>query len=103
LSRHPAAAAAVNAARPGSGAVTTALAALLHSAGQHALMLAIDINRDAAAATRATAAANGAALPVEVVCGDLCGCVAERLRRGVDVVVCNPPYVPTPPEEVGTQ
>lgn len=40
--------------------------------------------------------------PFEVVCCDLALCMRDRLRRQVDILVFNPPYVPTPPEEVGS-
>lgn len=41
--------------------------------------------------------------PFEVVCCDLGLCMRDRLRRQVDILVFNPPYVPTPPEEVGSK
>lgn len=63
------------------------------------LVLAIDINEDAAAATATTAAANGAM--VEVVRGDKWSALRPSLFGCVDVLVFNPPYVPTPDEEVG--
>eukprot|EP00611_Tribonema_gayanum_P011227 TRINITY_DN21402_c0_g1_i1.p1 TRINITY_DN21402_c0_g1~~TRINITY_DN21402_c0_g1_i1.p1 ORF type:complete len:230 (-),score=77.48 TRINITY_DN21402_c0_g1_i1:489-1148(-) len=88
---------------PGSGAITTALATLLAEERRFSLMLAVDINASAATATAATAAANCVTLPVEVVQGDLANALERGLSGCVDVLVFNPPYVPTPPEEVGTQ
>ncbi|KAG8465630.1 hypothetical protein KFE25_002937 [Diacronema lutheri] len=85
----------------GSGAVTSSLWASLQLRTP-ALFLCIDINPRAAATTRATCALNGVR-PADVVRADLVHPFAERLRGQVDVLVCNPPYVPTPPEEVGTQ
>ncbi|CAN0186844.1 unnamed protein product, partial [Laminaria digitata] len=41
--------------------------------------------------------------PFEVVCCDLAGCMRGRLKGLVDVLLFNPPYVPTPPEEVGSK
>jgi release factor glutamine methyltransferase len=64
-------------------------------------MLAVDINRDAAVATRRTATASG--ISIDVVQGDLASPLLPRLAGAVDVLIFNPPYVPTPPEEVGTQ
>ena len=77
----------------GSGAVITHLGSLLppHSTA----LLATDVNPAAAAATRATGAAN--AQRVEVGLMDL----VSALRPGmVDVLVFNPPYVPTSSEEL---
>ena len=64
-------------------------------------VLAIDLNGAAAAATVGTAAAN--ARCVDVVNGDKWSCLRPSLQGGVDMVVFNPPYVPTPDEEVGSQ
>lgn len=76
---------------PGSGVVSTYLATL---APRACCVVAIDINPHACAMTAATAAANSA--KVDVIRGDLTTCV-----RHCDVLVFNPPYVTTPPEEVG--
>eukprot|EP00966_Prymnesium_polylepis_P083579 1935916-Prymnesium_polylepis.1 len=77
----------------GSGAVITHLGSLLppHSAA----LLASDVNPTAAATTRATGAANS--LQIEVGLMDL----LSALRPGtIDVLVFNPPYVPTSTEEL---
>ena len=77
----------------GSGCVITHLASLLPSA----VLLALDVNRDAAVASRATAAANGAGLRVEALHMDL----LHALRpASIDVLVFNPPYVPTSEDEL---
>ena len=58
-------------------------------------LVALDVNPDALAATRETLAAHG--LSGELVRADL----LAGLRRGVfDLVLFNPPYVPTPPDEL---
>ena len=76
----------------GSGCVITSLAQAL--AGT-AAFLASDVNPAAATATAATAAANG--VSVQVLQMDL----LTALRPGcVDVLVFNPPYVPTSSEEL---
>lgn len=75
----------------GSGCVVTHLGSLLPDA----VLLAGDINRAAAAATTATAAANG--VHIEALHMDL----LTALRPGsVDVVIFNPPYVPTSRDEL---
>jgi release factor glutamine methyltransferase len=77
----------------GSGCVISHLGSLLPK-GSTAL-LATDVNPAAAAATRATAAANSQ--PVDVALMDL----LSALRPGlIDVLVFNPPYVPTSSEEL---
>lgn len=88
------------------------------------MTLAVDVNPAAAAATMSTRAANGlgawrparsgapppAAAPAggdalppapgDAVVADLAGPLASRLAGAVDVLLFNPPYVPTPAEEV---
>ena len=77
----------------GSGAVVTHLARLLPAGST--LVLAGDVNPDAIAATAATAQRNGVVVqPVQM---DL----LSALRPGmVDVLVFNPPYVPTSDDEL---
>ena len=97
---------------PGSGVVSAYVAALL--AAQAPRVVCVDVNPRACALSARTAAANGAR--VDVVRGDLATRVRRRpsaarkasrgarrcLARGsVDVLVFNPPYVPTPRAEVG--
>lgn len=38
---------------------------------------------------------------IDIVQDDLLGALMPRLQGAVDILVCNPPYVPTPDEEVG--
>ena len=96
-------AAALRAVRPavcvevgsGSGAVATHLGRLLAASAPPPHVLATDVNRTAALATAATAAAAGVA--VHALHADL----LRALRPGsVDVVVFNPPYVPTSAAEL---
>jgi release factor glutamine methyltransferase len=75
----------------GSGAVITHLASLLPDSA----MLASDVNRWALLATAATASANSRR--VSTVQADL----LSAFRPGsIDVLIFNPPYVPTPDEEL---
>lgn len=77
----------------GSGAVLAHLGSLLPQ--NSTALLGIDINPFAAAATRATGVANSQPIHVSVM--DL----LSALRPGiVDILVFNPPYVPTSPEEL---
>ncbi len=87
---------------PGSGIVSAHLSAVL-GAEQHALFLGCDINPVAARVARETFRRNVGSRPhvCETLVGDLCGPVAARLRGQVDVLLFNPPYVPTGPEELG--
>ena len=63
--------------------------------------IATDINTHAADCTRRTAEANK--VSVEVIETDLVSGLEERLYGKVDILLFNPPYVPTPDEEVGTK
>ncbi|KAI9011882.1 S-adenosyl-L-methionine-dependent methyltransferase [Phycomyces nitens] len=82
----------------GSGCVTAMLAKII---GQHnAVYLTTDINPYACRATQQTAKQNGVSL-VEPIQASLVGPLLPRLTNLVDVLVFNPPYAVTPPEEVG--
>ncbi|CAM9328867.1 unnamed protein product, partial [Choristocarpus tenellus] len=90
---------------PGSGAVIAFVCSLLRDGegknnGQ-TLFLAADINPQAAEASLRTARANKVE-PYEVVCCDLALCMTNGLQGRVDILLFNPPYVPTPSEEVGS-
>lgn len=57
------------------------------------------MNEDAVLATRRTAERNG--VVVRAVRTDLVEAIAESTAGRVDILLFNPPYVVTPPEEVG--
>lgn len=82
----------------GSGYVITSLALMLgQDVGAH--YFATDINSHAIEVTHKTLEAHG--VHAEVICTDVTSGLLPRLAGMVDVVVVNPPYVPTPEEEVG--
>ena len=83
----------------GSGCVITFVAKMLQDGGAPAHCVAVDVNLDAARATQKLATHNGVA--VDVVNAHLTGAVADGLAGRVDVLLFNPPYVPTPGDEVG--
>lgn len=80
----------------GSGYIS---AVLSHVLGHSAYVLSTDVNVRAAQITAATMDANGAGGTSDRVVCDLVGPLAERLKHSVDVLVFNPPYVPTDEEE----
>jgi release factor glutamine methyltransferase len=61
-----------------------------------------DINPDALRIAQETAAANHVVSPLHVHPCDLASDVLETLRNQVDIILFNPPYVPTPDDEVGS-
>eukprot|EP01125_Pyxidicula_operculata_P008809 TRINITY_DN2923_c0_g1_i1.p1 TRINITY_DN2923_c0_g1~~TRINITY_DN2923_c0_g1_i1.p1 ORF type:complete len:192 (-),score=14.24 TRINITY_DN2923_c0_g1_i1:809-1384(-) len=81
----------------GSGCVLTFLANMLGSSRYY---LSTDVNINACSATKKTATANG--VTVETVRCDLVSPLFSRLKGKVDLLVFNPPYVPTDDEEVGS-
>ncbi|KAL0389361.1 UNVERIFIED_CONTAM: Methyltransferase N6AMT1 [Sesamum calycinum] len=83
----------------GSGYVITSLALLLGKEDSDAYYIATDINPHAVRVTCETLLAHGC--HAEVVNTDIASGLEKRLSRSVDVMVVNPPYVPTPEEEVG--
>ncbi|XP_057846189.2 uncharacterized protein LOC131055884 isoform X1 [Cryptomeria japonica] len=82
----------------GSGYVITSLALML---GQETGIqyLATDISSAATEVTHKTLAAHG--VHADVILADLASGLDKRLAGIVDVLVVNPPYVPTSEEEVG--
>ena len=87
---------------PGSGAVSTALCTLLRSRGASGpFVIGADINPAACHATCTTASVNGVGSRLDTVQCDLALPLRRRLKRQVDVLLFNPPYVPTPHDEVG--
>ncbi|KAG6404875.1 hypothetical protein SASPL_132452 [Salvia splendens] len=83
----------------GSGYVITSLALLLEKECSGSYYVATDINPHATTVTRETLAAHGCF--AEVVHTDIASGLEKRLARSVDVMLVNPPYVPTPDAEVG--
>ncbi|KAM4887700.1 methyltransferase N6AMT1 isoform 1-T1 [Thomomys bottae] len=82
----------------GSGVVSTFLASMI---GPQALYMCTDINPEAAACTLETARCNK--VQIQPVITDLVKGLLPRLKGQVDLLVFNPPYVVTPPEEMGSQ
>lgn len=87
----------------GSGYVITSLALMLgqEAAAGGVQYLATDINPYAIKVTGETLEAHG--VHAELVCTDIASGLESRLAGSVDVMVVNPPYVPTPEDEVGRQ
>lgn len=83
----------------GSGYISCSLACLLKKEGCNAVCIATDISPHAVEATKATLAAHQVS-SVDVVQANLVSPLFVRLQEAVDVLVFNPPYVPTPDEEV---
>ncbi|XP_002921160.2 LOW QUALITY PROTEIN: methyltransferase N6AMT1 [Ailuropoda melanoleuca] len=81
----------------GSGVVSAFLASII---GPQALYMCTDINPEAAACTLETAQCNK--VHIQPVITDLVKGLLPRLKEKVDLLVFNPPYVVTPPEEVGS-
>uniref|UniRef100_F6YDD7 Methyltransferase HEMK2 n=2 Tax=Equus TaxID=9789 RepID=F6YDD7_HORSE len=81
----------------GSGVVSAFLASMI---GPQALYMCTDINPEAAACTLETARCNS--VHIQPVITDLVKGLLPRLKGNVDLLVFNPPYVVTPPEEVGS-
>uniref|UniRef100_A0A2K5CVN4 Methyltransferase HEMK2 n=1 Tax=Aotus nancymaae TaxID=37293 RepID=A0A2K5CVN4_AOTNA len=80
----------------GSGVVSAFLASVI---GPQALYMCTDINPEAAACTLETACCNR--VHIQPVIIDLVKGLLPRLKEKVDLLVFNPHYVGTPPEEVG--
>jgi len=82
----------------GSGCVITYLSSLLSSSCVGpSVFMAVEVNPRAAVATKLTATVNSQ--HVDVICADFTTC--PLTPHSVDLLVFNPPYVPTPDEEVG--
>ena len=60
-----------------------------------------DINIKAVDITRRTGRQNGVTL--NSILMDLAGALLSRLKNNIDLLLFNPPYVVTPPEEVGSK
>lgn len=83
----------------GSGCVITYLSTLLAQSKVVYRALATDINPIALETTRQTAEANQ--VSIELFQTDLLTAVEHTHAGLIDVMLFNPPYVPTPSEEIG--
>eukprot|EP01041_Mallomonas_annulata_P011836 gene11836-24816_t len=84
----------------GSGCVITFLNLMLQGSNLEPISyFATDINPNAALATKRTSISNNSY--VEVICTDFVSGLKDHLLQAVDVLIFNPPYVPTPANEVG--
>lgn len=81
----------------GSGVPITFLSTLLGDACASAM--ATDINRAALEFARKTATENGVN-HLELLQADLAGPLLPQFQHSVDIIIFNPPYVPTPDAEV---
>jgi release factor glutamine methyltransferase len=81
----------------GSGCVSAALAQVLRKVNVASCHIVTDINPHAVDACHATFAANSV-FRSDMLRADLLGSLRASL---IDVLMFNPPYVPTPPDEVG--
>ncbi|XP_022722385.1 hemK methyltransferase family member 2-like [Durio zibethinus] len=85
----------------GSGYVITSLMLMLGEEGNGAQFIATDINHHAIRVTQETMEAHG--VHAELIHTDIASGLENRLAGSVDVMVVNPPYVPTPEDEVGQE
>lgn len=85
----------------GSGYVITSLALILGAEGNGVNYIATDINPHAVKVTHETMEAHG--VNAELIITDIASGLEKRLAGLVDVMVVNPPYVPTPEDEVGSE
>ncbi|XP_059281554.1 uncharacterized protein LOC132035297 [Lycium ferocissimum] len=85
----------------GSGYVITSLAVMLGHERFAPYYIATDINRHALKVTRETMDAHR--VNAELVHTDISSGLEKRFADSVDVLVVNPPYVPTPEDEVGCE
>ncbi|CAL8466125.1 g5661 [Coccomyxa elongata] len=84
----------------GSGYISCSIALLLQQLGIAAHCISTDINPAAVSATACTLQAHNVLGKVDLIRSDLLQGLRARLHRAVDLLVFNPPYVPTPDEEV---
>jgi len=88
---------------PGSGIISAALANLTvneNSPQKLSYVFSCDINISACVATNRTAYHNNVSGNLDVICCNLLESLKHRLFENIDLVVCNPPYVPTSDEEL---
>ena len=87
----------------GTGVATVAMLKLLNSGHHQVHAYMTDINPRALEMARRTAQANGIDSDRITTCNcDLASNLVTRLENQVDILIFNPPYVPTPNEEVGS-
>mmetsp|Transcript_5651 Transcript_5651/g.9859 ORF Transcript_5651/g.9859 Transcript_5651/m.9859 type:complete len:224 (+) Transcript_5651:80-751(+) len=85
----------------GSGYVICSVALMLKHLGLHGQqLLAVDHSSCALQATQQTLASHGLQGSVELLQSDLTGAWHSNLKHHVDLLLFNPPYVPTPDEEL---
>ncbi|KAK8806196.1 hypothetical protein WA171_007281 [Blastocystis sp. BT1] len=82
---------------PGTGIISSFLSRLLNKSNPVAT-IAIDINLDACVITKQTYQQNSIPF-TDVIRSNLLQCIGERLKNAVDIIIFNPPYVPTSSEE----
>lgn len=89
----------------GTGVSTIYLGKLLQSSGNMSAKLHVtDINKDAIRISKETANKNGIIAPSFLThCCDLATPLIEEMTGEIDVLIFNPPYVPTPDNEVGSE
>ncbi|KAF5738439.1 hemK methyltransferase family member 2 [Tripterygium wilfordii] len=85
----------------GSGYVITSLALMLGQETTGVHYIATDINPHALQVTSETLKAHG--VHAELIQADIASGLEKRMAGLVDVIVVNPPYVPTPEDEVGQE
>lgn len=83
----------------GSGYVITSVVLMLEYLGCQAHGVVTDISPDAAFSTKTTLINHGINA-VDVIVADLLSGLSERMAGCVDLVLFNPPYVPTPHDEI---
>ncbi|KAL6755177.1 S-adenosyl-L-methionine-dependent methyltransferase [Haematococcus lacustris] len=83
----------------GSGYVTCSLALMVRQLGLALSLLAVDHSRAALDATHQTLH-NHQVQGVDLIQGDLLSSLQHRSPASLDMVIFNPPYVPTPDAEV---
>ncbi len=81
--------------RPGSGCVTAFVGAILGATT--CAYLTLDINEHATIATEATGKQNG--VSISAVGSNMLSAIEQRARGHIDLLIFNPPYVPTTEEE----
>jgi len=91
----------------GSGVVSAHVLNLLSLHGHpRPISLCIDISPIACNASLRTVTANKSSrsnVPADAICSDLLGSLFPRIQGNVDLLIFNPPYVPTPDDEVISQ